>query len=322
MLKWYLTCLFSSYAIFNYDYKNLLINDSEIKYVLNNMIDTNLSQKDHIVLPKEMINMAKFYNLDKRLSNFKRNENIGHTFFNFINGLRIDDLNQRQKQSAAVDLSGIIDNYRKTIVGKLESQWGYDTSIELDGELKYISIILEKCSQAINYQETVTEGILRAIYDEIEKNTLSKELNYDSISDMDIEEMLKNNITFYSENMKYLIGNNIQNKTLQENFYQAINKARKFDSDILNGFYILLNDEDGFKFNINLDINGRNLTAEEISIEANKYKRMDGQYIYEGAFISKEKIEEYMDEQYFVLTIKFRYKVEVKSNSIYKLKFN
>lgn len=326
VLKWYLTCLFSSYKIFNYDYKNLLINDNEVKYVLSNMIDTNLSQnlsqKDYLVLPKEMINMAKFYNLDKRLSNFKRNDQIDNKFFNFINGLRIDDLNQRQKQSAAVNLFGIIDEYRKTIVGKIGRQWGFDKNIKLEGELKYISIILEKCSRASNYQEAVTEGILRAIYDEIERNTLSKELHYDSITDKDVEEMLKNHITFYSEDMKYLIGNNIHNKILQENFYEAINNARKFDSDILSGFYILLNNEDGFKFNINLDINGRNLTAEEISIEANKYKRMDGQYIYEGAFISKEKIEEYMDKQYFVLTIKFRYKVDVESNSIYKLKFN
>ena len=273
VLKWYLTCLFSSYKIFNYDYKNLLINDNEVKYVLSNMIDTNLSQKDYLVLPKEMINMAEFYNLDKRLSNFKRNDQKDNKFFNFINGLRIDDLNQRQKQSAAVDLSEIIDEYKKTIVGKMESQWGFDDNIKLDDELKYISIILEKCSRACNYQEAVTEGILRAIYDEIERNILSKELHYDSITDKDVEEILKNHITFYSENMKYLIGNNIHDKILQENFYEAINNARKFDSDILSGFYILLNNEDGFKFNINLDINGRNLTAEEISIEANKLRK-------------------------------------------------
>ena len=81
--------------------------------------------------------------------------------------------------------------------------------------------------------------------------------------------------------------------------------------------------EKGFSFNLQFDtFIIRDLTQTEADEEVAKYKRADGQYVFEGTFLTREKIKEYISAKYGVMMISMRYAVQTFSGSIIEVVFN
>ena len=62
-----------------------------------------------------------------------------------------------------------------------------------------------------------------------------------------------------------------------------------------------------------------NLTEEQISAQVETYKRADGQYTFEGAFLSREQIEEYVKNQFIVISICLKLQVESWKELLYEI---
>ena len=49
------------------------------------------------------------------------------------------------------------------------------------------------------------------------------------------------------------------------------------------------------------------------------YKRADGQYIFKGARIARELVEQYIKDQYYVLDLEMQFAINEPANSIYEI---
>lgn len=86
----------------------------------------------------------------------------------------------------------------------------------------------------------------------------------------------------------------------------------------LIGNYIFV--VDSFSFNCQItDIQWQELNFEQISKKADEHKRIDGQYIYERAFISREEVEKYIKEQFYILTLEIKYEINISPGVAYKI---
>ena len=321
VLQWYLTCLLHSYSIWKFDFKDLLIND-EIKLNIKSLGDIIFSDKENPKLTDQMQRMTQFYDLRKgAFEHFLICEKQNHKFFNLINNLHLEDLEKKQKETRNVKIDEIIDRYSKGVKDNIVQEWGYEASLEITSEPRYMYLLLEKYSQSISSDNGVARSVTNAIYRElsrqIPKTVIIRDENYDT----KIESLLNNAsdkpINAISESAQYSVGYYIKDETIRNRFKNAIIGSQKVKSDIFIGDYIFTDKR--FSFNIQTKLKWRELSPEEISTKTDACKRADGQYIFEGALIAREKLESYIKEQYFILSVELSYAINVVPNSIYEI---
>ena len=77
---------------------------------------------------------------------------------------------------------------------------------------------------------------------------------------------------------------------------------------------------DGFSFNCQIEkVEFRELTDDELSKQAEKNQRADGQFVFNGVFLPREEIIRIIKEKYTVLTIVIKYQVISSKESIFEV---
>ena len=90
------------------------------------------------------------------------------------------------------------------------------------------------------------------------------------------------------------------------------------NSKILKSPVLIL--KDGYKYNILIkDFSVENLTEVQLNNIVDEYKRTDGQYVYDGLFLPREKIAKLINNKYAVFTIIFKYKIETYPGALIKI---
>lgn len=319
MLQWYLVCLFHSYNCWDFQYDSLLFGDKDIEYYLKEIGDKIYADRSRPCFTEEMTKMEKFYGFDDRdLFWFDIDDDENRGFFNFINKLHMKDLIDRQKRAEDIDNQKLAQSYKEKITDGITSEWGYDPQIEIKDGPKYLNILIEKNSDALNYQNVVVDGIVRAIFNYMAKNINCRIINRDIHYDENIEKLLE-----CSDRLHFVTGgltcaHLIKDKTLKESFLAFIRRLKRIKSNILKGNSFFA--EKSFAFNCYVsDLQVKELDAEEISKQAEKYKRTDGQYIYDGALISREELEKTIKKLFCVLNIEIRCEIEAEQDTIFKI---
>lgn len=319
ILQWYLVCLFHSYNCWDFSYETLLYGDTEIEYYLKEIGDKIFADRNKPCFTEEMTKMEKFFGIDNRdlfwLDN-DADENEG--FFNFINKLHRKDLIDRQKKAEDIDNQELAQSYKEKITEGITSEWGYDQEIEIKDDPKYLNILIEKYSDAFNYQDVVVDGIVRSIFNYMAKNISCITINRDTHYDENIAELLR-----YSDRLKFVSGGFncvyfVKDNMLKEKFLAFIKGLERIESKILKGNSFFA--ENSFAFNCNVsNLQVKELDSEEISKQAEKYKRTDGQYIYDGALISREELEKTIKKLFCVLSIEIRCEIKAEQDTIFKI---
>lgn len=319
ILQWYLVCLFHSYNCWDFPYETLLYGDTEIEYYLKEIGDKIFADRSKPCFTEEMTKMEKFYGFDNRdLFWFNNDADENQGFFNFINKLHRKDLVDRQKKAEDIDNQELAQSYKEKITEGITSEWGYDQEIEIKNGPKYLNILIEKYSDAFNYQDVVVDGIVRSIFNYMAKNINCKTINRYAHYDENIAELLR-----YSDRLKFVSGvfncaYFVKDNMLKEKFLAFIKGLERIESKILKGNSFF--SENSFAFNCNVsNLQVKELDSEEISKQAEKHKRTDGQYIFDGALISREELEKTIKKLFCVLSIEIRCEIKVEQDTIFRI---
>ncbi len=319
IMQWYLTCLFHSFSVWDFDFTTLLVDDKRIRYDLKEIGNKILSNEDGLCLTETMSKMAEFYGFDKAVVElYLANKAASSTFFDFINTLEVEDLNEKRKRATSVDMGSFIQKCKDKIKKSIESEWGYDPKINIESEPKYTNVLLEKFFDAVNYEEAISSSILRSICNEILNNLPVTIFKRDNHFDENIEQIIGSEGKLNISGAAYSCGHFLTSEGLREKFNASIKNAHKITSKIFNGRFFI---KDGaFSFNCEIiKMQAIELTPDQISEQAERYKRADGQYIYDGALISREVLVDTIRSLWYILSVEIRYQINASRDSIFRI---
>lgn len=316
LTNWYLAMLFNSERIYNFDFEKELF--TEYNYYLENFVKDNF--KDLEFKPtEELQGMASFYLENNATFNYVNSTlKLSCNFLKYHDELKEKKLEVDANACAKVNNKDLVNKFKPAICSALISDYGYDESLDLtDVNEKYICVMFERASQAINYDECIinafVDGVFHDMWKSIDYNIIKKDAEFDK----NIAQILNKEIdkyTGYLSACEYYISD----KTVKSDFISKINSLKRVNSKILKSPVLIL--KDGYKYNIWVkDFSVENLTEVQLNNIVDEYKRTDGQYVYEGLFLPREKIAKLINNKYAVFTIIFKYKIETYPGALIKI---
>ena len=194
----------------------------------------------------------------------------------------------------------------------LKQEWGYNDTIDTkDISPQYLKIIVEKKSEAINYEEVLSSYLIKQSKLKIDSDINKKVIKKSELTSV-LESIKGNKKIYATESMRYEIGRTMMEKG-------GASCITYVKSTILSGYNIIVGGEFSFGFNANLSI--KELNRSQIAEKAEEYKTQDGHYIYDGAFLNREETEECVEKQYALLELELTYKLNMDGIEIYKISY-
>lgn len=320
LTDWYLTMLFNSERIYKCDFSQELsyLTHNKHNYYLEKFIENNF--KDGVFTPTEKLTkMAQFYlSAEGKFEPIRIFDNISKNLIDYYSELKIHKLEEDAENYSKITNQNLIERYKSPIFQKLTSDYGYDSNIDMtDCKQKFISVLYERTSNAINHDECLIDYFVNGIFYDITSGLESTVINKDSDLDVNVDKVLKKDISAITDSF-YWRGYCILSEDIKNKFFEKLNNVDKISSHILTGAYAIL--KNGFSYNFTLDnFIVRDLTESELNSEIDKYMREDGQYIYEGLFLSREKIAELIKNKYVGIIAIFKQKVKISRGSLIKI---
>lgn len=315
---WYLIHVLNSFQVQGFNYSDLCVND-EYKFYLKDFGEKCFDTDKNFTITDEMKSILDFYGINNNpFACFLSWGDFSIKFFNYINELKKEDLFKVSNHAFDKKNEEIASQYKETMLNAIHEEWGYDNNIETTSSSKTLAVLIEKTSRAVNYEEAMGDALIRSMFNELGQNITPTIISRSENFDGDIDMLLNQSITSISqstESIRYFI----KDETIRKRFIELCANTVQFDSNILDAYSLVK--ENGFRFNVVFDeFSVRNLTVNELSTEVEKCKSADGQYVYEGTFLSREEIERLMSQQYAVLKISMRYAIQTFEGAVIVVK--
>lgn len=327
---WYIATYLNSEKIYNIDYNTLFPIDSNpwMIYHLKEIENSCYTDDNRQFLPNERIkNMASFYSLSKTLfSTFSIAENHRHQLRDYIDSLRKKEFENKITSALVISNQDISNHFQPIIETKLKHTFGFDDKIDVSKEKKlYFALLTERSSDAVNYDECIIDWAVNSILYEIWNNGVKKYSHSiktgNNFSQLIRKELLGKDVEYATPSTEYYVYEINDNQT-QKEYLEKIKGAKVIDNaDYLfsKPTFIL---KGGFAFNCKVQFNVSDLTPETISQKVDEYRRTDGQYVYEGAFLTREELSRIIKDTQVIFQVVFSYKISTYEDSIIILNEN
>lgn len=318
--KWYLTNLINTGKLVDKELNSLLSTNPDMKYYLKSFGDECLNDNGEFSPSEEMYRMISFYCDSKQsFGLFNIYEKRNKTLFEIINRIRKDEIKKKARQAKEVKNEDLAQSIEKSICSAVSKEWGYNASLKVVNSQRVFSVLLEKTTDAINFNEFLTNYCVESVLKDIRKSIEFKNVYGGENFEKELDNILDKNIKYVTASVKNTIPYfYISNEQLKEKFKQVCEPLEEIKSNLL-GVEILVTDL-GFNFNCVVDeVEVRELTEEELSEKVNGYQRSDGQYIFRGAFMPREEILEIIKDRFIVLTVIFKHQIISSKDTVFNL---
>ena len=248
-----------------------------------------------------MNQIAEFYSDNKdHFLHFKIAEQVNHYFFNFINNLNYAELKSNADQAANLDQNDLSQRITNKIRTALHREWGFDSKQAVNDEERYFSVLFEKTPEAINFEECIIDYCVDSVLVELQNATQKAKVYNDDQFDDNIRTILSKKPKCVTQGVKNTIPYFIKSESLKQELINFCNSCKEIQSKILGDMAIVLTDND-FRFNCEiLKVELRALSDQELANEVEKHQRADGQFVFNGVFLPREKIIEIVNAKYSI----------------------
>ena len=316
---WFLTNYLNS-NVWEYDLDGLLKQFEDNTQLLKSFGESCLDTDNCFQPTEEMKKIVKFYN-DSELcfTHFSIFESDTHAFSNMINKIRAEDLNKEAETAGQIDNENLQAEMQREIIKAMESEWGYNKDVIIDAPERGYNLLVEKFADVNNYNTTLIESFIRGIYHDIYKNSKARKIFKNPQFFDSLDELLSKNITHMTKTCKTMLPHYLRGEQdLYDRLIELSTKAEIINSHIFTGEVLFC--ENGFNFNFELTkCQVRNLTDTELLDVMNKYRRSDGQYVYNGTFLPPEELKTVIMRMYIVVTVAFKYSTTSTEDTVFEV---
>lgn len=319
LLTWYLTNLLNSNRADKLDFAAFLTDDAT-RCCFKSFGSKCFAEDNQFIPTEEMKQIISFYSDDANpFALFEVVEKHNHSFFNHINGIKLEDLKKESDLAKEVDMHEYAAKIRAGIEASLENEWGLDPSLTISNSERYFSVMLHKYPGE-HFADSLTESCIRSLKSDIKKSVPKTVIYKDEGFDANIRLMLSADLKYATHNSMTTFPNlYISNLDLRQEYINVCSSLSEVKSGFLN--LMTLVTDGGFKFNYEVKkVELRGLSEEELSAQVSKYQRSDGQYVYEGTFMPREEITNIIRDTFAVLTIIFKHQVAASENTVFELR--
>lgn len=327
---WYIATYLNSERVYDIDYNTLFPIDSNpwMIYHLKEIENTCYTDDDRQFLPSERIKeMAGFYSISKTaFSTFSIAENYNHKLRDYIDSLRKKEFENKITSALVISNQDISNHFQPKIETKMKCTFGFDDRIDVSKEKKlYLVSLFERSLDAMNYDECIIDWAVDSILYEIWNKGVKKHSHSiktgNNFSQLIRKELLGKDVEYATPSTKYY-AYKISDNQIQKEYLEKIKEAKTID----NADYLFLKPtfilKGGFAFNCKVQFNVSDLTPETISQKVDEYRRTDGQYVYEGAFLTREELSRIIKDTQVIFQVVFSYKISAYEGSIIVLNEN
>jgi len=327
---WYIATYLNSERAYDIDYNTLFPIDGNpwMIYHLKEIENACYANDNRQFLPSERIKeMASFYSISKTVfSTFSIAENYRHQLRDYIDSLRKKEFENKIASSLTVSNQDISNHFQSIIETKLKSTFGFDDRIDVSKEKKwYFALLTERSSDAVNYDECIIDWAVNSILYEIWNNGVKKYSHSikmgNNFSQSIRKELLEKDVEYATPSTEYCAYKISDNQT-QKEYLEKIKGAKTID----NANYLFSKPtfilKGGFAFNCQVQFNVNDLTPEIISQKVDEYRRTDGQYVYDGAFLTREELSRIIKDTQVIFQVVFSYRINTYEDSIIVLNEN
>lgn len=327
---WYIATYLNSERVYDIDYNTFFPIDGNpwMIYHLKEIENACYANDNRQFLPSERIKeMASFYSISKTVfSTFSIAENHRHQLRDYIDSLRKKEFENKIASSLTVRNQDISNHFQSIIETKLKSTFGFDDRIDISKEKKlYFALLTERSSDAVNYDECIIDWAVNSIFYEIWNNGVKKYSHSikmgNNFSQSIRKELLEKDVEYATPSTEYCAYKISDNQT-QKEYLEKIKGAKTID----NANYLFSKPtfilKGGFTFNCQVQFNVNDLTPEIISQKVDEYRRTDGQYVYDGAFLTREELSRIIKDTQVIFQVVFSYRINTYEDSIIVLNEN
>lgn len=317
--NWYITNLLNSYRIFSFDYSDLIKSFDNHKHLIRDYGEKSFDENKTFVPTEQMETLANFFcKSSNTFGFFIMRERSDHKFFNLVNDMKLDDLEEEMQKVSKIDNKDLENSIKESIESSIKKEWGYNKDLIIDGENRYIHVVLEKFLDPENYKKSIYEWLIDGIYHDIYKNTPSTKIYHDTSFEEKIESILKQQIEYVTPECANTSFYYIKSPKIQKEFKKICDSSTIVTSNIFNRETLI--SKDGFCFNCELiSFEIKPLNEDILSKETEKHRREDGQYYFDGTFMPKETIEKHLKNRMIDLLIVFHYSIDASQNSVFNI---
>lgn len=315
--RWYFIHVLNTLDVQKFDYSSICF-DEEYKYYLKEFGRRHFDEQKNFIVTDDMKSILKFYGVNDQqtfriFTVFPQN---AMKLFNFINELKRTELFNNPSKNLKTN-GEIANNYKNIVLNAIRREWGYDKNLPVASLPKISILLIEKNSYADNYEEVLGNVLALSLCNQLARNVHIINITNDKNFDQNIGSIIKANIKYISQsstNIQYYI----KSPTISDQFEKMCEKTQKFNSSIL-GEYAFVED-DGFGFNVEFEeVVVRDLTDDEMIKQMEKCKSADGQFVYDGTFLSRDEIMKLIKNKYAMLIISIRYAIKSGDKAIFKV---
>lgn len=315
-LNWYLTILFGSMAVIDFDYSKLNVaSDSSFHYYIDSFKRKCFDENRAFQETDDMRKIMAFFGGNSSFTTFKSYESATHSFFDFANQLKIADMKKEAEETAAVSNDKLAEQYKESIISTLQAEWGFKKNVELQGAPKYLRLVFEKSERIINRDEAIVDATVRSIYQELRRNTPMEKWPPKTDLEDELIAIMNNGDEYKIVGGPFRIEPHIKEPGANSSFREWMKNVERVESKILP--YSTLVKSGGFSFNFSIDeLSVTDLPQETLSNQVEQSKRPDGQYVYDGVFMSREDLESILFKTRSLFFVKLRYQISTEKGAI------
>lgn len=321
--KWYVLVLLSKDSDYVRDYNEVfgIQLDQPTKYYLKSLYEDSYIDGNDFTIPDSMNQMLAFYKMDADpFSLFRIVEKNQHTLFDYLTDIKTKAIWEEFQEFERHPMEERLKTYMNRIQGAFSEEWGFDREIELDSDVEYLYLKVEK-TLAINYDDFMVDYFTRRILSNLRRSLNFKTIIRDDTFDKTVESLISEQGFRYialgtQERMRYFL----VESDVKEHFDELILNMSVFQSKILPHDSMVKDGAFSFRCEV-VDLVELELSIEQQNETIEQYKRSDGQYVFESTFVSRETMEEIVKQKYCILSLAIKYAVHSEKKGIVKFEF-
>ena len=287
-------------------------------YWLKKLYEDCYSDGKDFSVPDYMQKMLAFYGADKNAFGlFLIIEKNWHKLFDYLTEVKTQEILDETSELDKLDEKALVEKIKDAVTEALHKEWGRNENLDVGSEKRYLRILIEK-SNAINFDDVLIDYFTRSTFFSFRNMLTTRKIEKGNDFDKEILDLIGNDIVAASSSSAQVVSYYISNPDIQRQYLEKLSSVQKYQSAILPHTSLVL--PGGFSFNYIVDdVVVDKPSEEQINERVERYKRADGQYVYEGTFMTRDAVFNTVKAKTIIITLAARFSLVSEENKVVEI---